>query len=117
MGLGKKIIVILLLALVSVVVLSNGCAFTADIGDIKANPSQYEGKTVTVKGTVSNSFWLALLTKGAYQLTDDTGSIWVVCGHTPPEKNDEVMVKGTIESAITIGEHSLGTVIAEETRY
>ncbi len=110
---GKKIIVILILALVSVMVYS-GCVFTTDIGEIKADSSQYEGKTVVIKGTVENSFWLALLTKGAYQVTDDTGTIWVVTSHTPPDKDTEVRVKGTVESAITIGEHSLGTVVIEE---
>ena len=114
---GKKIVVVLLLALVSLVALSSGCAFTTDIADIKADPSQYEGKEVAIKGTVSNSFWLALLTKGAYQVTDDTGSIWVVTSHTPPDKDAEVRVKGTVESAITIGDRSLGTVVIEEKRY
>ena len=114
---GKKIVAVLLLALVSVVALSTGCAFTTDIADIKADPSQYEGKTVTIKGTASNSFWLALLTKGAYQLTDDTGSIWVVTSHTPPDKDAKARVKGTVESTITIGDRSLGTVVIEGKRY
>ena len=113
----KAMTVSLLLGLISTVVLSSGCIGTTNIGTITANPSQYEGKEVTVKGTVSNSLWLALLTRGAYRLTDDTGSIWVVCNHTPPEKNDEVKVKGTVEKAVTIGEHSLGTVITESNRY
>jgi len=112
----KVATVFLLLVLISTAVLSSGCTMTTNIGDITANPSQYEGKEVTIKGTVSDSFWIALLTKGAYKLTDDTGSIWVVCSHTPPERNDEVKVKGMVEKAITIGQHSLGTVIIEKSR-
>ena len=116
MRIKKVITVFLLLALISAAVLSSGCAATTSIGDIIADPSQYEGKEVTIEGTVSNNLWLALLTKGAYRLTDDTGSIWVVCSHTPPEKNDEVKVKGTVGKAVSIGEHSLGTVIIEKSR-
>ena len=111
----KKVVTVsLLLVLMLTAVLSSGCATTTNIGDIKANPSQYKGEEVTVKGTVGNSFWLALLSKGAYEISDDTGSIWVVCEHTPPEKNDEVKIKGTVEEAIRVGEHTLGTVIIEK---
>ena len=112
----KVAMVFLLLVLISTAVLSGGCTTASHIGDITANPSQYEGKEVTVEGIVSNSFWLALLTKGAYRLTDDTGSIWVVCNSTPPEMDEEVRVKGTVERAVSIGERSLGTVIMEESR-
>mgnify|MGYP001142847624 CR=1 FL=1 len=111
----KKVIVVFLL--LALVLFSSGCATATNIGDITANPSPYQGKEVTIEGIVSNNFWLALLTKGAYKLTDDTGSIWVVCSHTPPEKNSEVKVKGTVEKAVSIGERSLGTVVVEISRY
>lgn len=112
----KALTAFLLLALVSAAMLGNGCASTTSIGDIKANPSQYEGKEVSLKGTVNNSFWLALLTKGAYELTDNTGSIWVVCSQTPPSKNTIIKIRGTVEKAVTIGDRSLGTVIIENNR-
>jgi hypothetical protein len=112
----KRILsVFLVIGLVTTLLLSIGCGSTK-IGDIKADPAKYEGKEVVVKATAGNSFWIALITRGAYELTDETGSIWVVCGSTPPEKNAIVTVKGTVARAITVGENSLGTVIMEISR-
>lgn len=112
----KLAVVFLMLVLIAIIMLSNGCAGTTNIGDITANPSQYQGKEVSIKGTVDNDFWFALLTKGAYRVTDATGSIWVVTSQSPPGKGTEVKVKGTAERAITIGDRSLGTVIIEKSR-
>ena len=112
----KVIIVSLLTLLVLMVVLASSCAQVTKIGDIKASPSQYANKEVTVKGTVNNSFWFSLLSKGAYEISDSSGTIWVVVTQTPPVKMDIIQVSGTVQSAITVGDRSLGTVIAEKTR-
>ena len=111
----RTLVIFLVSGLVATLLLSIGCGSTK-IGDIKADPAKYEGKEVIVKATAGNSFWIALITKGAYELSDETGSIWVVCSSTPPEKNAIVTVKGTVEKAITVGENSLGTVIMERSR-
>jgi len=113
----KKVAVTFLLpGLIASLLLSTGCSTSTSISDIKDNPSQYYGQEVTVQGTVGGRFWFALLTKGTYELTNDTGSIWVICQHTPPETGAEVRVRGTVEQAASMGEYSGGVAIIETDR-
>jgi len=112
----KAAIACLLFGLTAVLMTSAGCNTSTSISDIKDNPSQYYGQEVTVQGTVGGRFWLALLTKGAYELTNDTGSIWVICQHTPPETGAEVRVRGTVEQVASMGEYSGGIAIIESNR-
>ncbi len=98
------------------IVVASGCTTTTKIADIKNNASYWTGKDVTVKGEVGDSFWIALLTKGAYQINDGSASIWVVTGQQPPEKGAEVTVSGKVENAISVGDQALGTVVAEAKR-
>jgi len=93
-----------------------GCATTDKIGDILANPSHYEGKEVSVRGTVGDTMWLALLGKGAYQVGDGTGNIWVTTSQPPPQKGQPASVRGTVQPAGSLGEKTLGTVIVENKR-
>ena len=41
-----------------------GCSSTTRIGDILANPAQYEGKEVFIKGTVGKTTWFAQVGRG-----------------------------------------------------
>jgi hypothetical protein len=88
---------------------------TDNISDIKDHPTNYQGD-VTVQGMVGTSFWIGTLDKGAYELTDKTGTIWVVVSTTPPPKGSEVRIKGSVESIASIGARYLGTVIDEKSR-
>lgn len=92
-----------------------GCGY-AKIGDILAEPTQFEGKEVRVKGTVGGIAWFSLLEQGAYQIGDGTGNIWIITSQPPPQKGESVSIKGTVQSAITLGDRSFGTVISESRR-
>ena len=107
-------IILAMVALLAILVLTAGCA--TKISDIKANPAQYEGKEITVSGTVSEVFWLAILSTGAYQIDDGSGTIWVVTKVSPPEKGEKASAKGTISSGFKIGDRTLGVVINETAR-
>jgi len=93
-----------------------GCAERASIGKIKSDPLQYENKQVTIRGTVGETLWFAVLTKGGYQLGDDSGTIWVITNRPPPQKGSIVTSKGTVSTAVKLGDTTLGTVINEEKR-
>jgi hypothetical protein len=93
-----------------------GCSRATNIGDILANPSQYEGKDLTIKGTVGETTWFALLSKGAFQLGDGSGTIWVITSQPSPQKGLSITTKGTIKSAFSIGGQSYGTVLVETQR-
>ena len=112
----RRLSVAILLVLVATLVLTVGCATTDKIGDILADPSLYEGREVTISGTVGNTMWLALLSQGAYQVGDGTGNIWVTTSQPPPQKGETVSVKGSVQPAVSLGKTSLGTVIVESKR-
>lgn len=111
----RYLYIFLLLGVMLMALLAVGCG-SATIGDIVANPSEYQDKEVSVKGTVGETIWLAVLTKGAYQVGDDTGNIWVATSQPPPQEGTSVSVKGMVDTAVKIGEQSFGTVIRESKR-
>ena len=108
----KDLGIMMIIMTLGIMVLVAGCSY-AKISDIKANPSQYEGKVVTVSGTVNETYWLSILSTGAYQIDDGSGTIWVVVEKAPPAKGEKTTVKGKVTTAVTIGDRSFGTVITE----
>ena len=111
----KRVIPVFILSiLLLTTVFASGCIPTDDIGDILAEPEQYEGKEVRIKGTVGDTIWL--ISEGAYQVGDGTGTIWVTTKEPPPQQGTTVTVKGSVEPAVTIGDTSLGTVVVESER-
>ena len=111
----RYLYIVLLLAAILMLSPAVGCS-SVTIGDIVANPSEYQSDEVSVKGTVGETFWSAALTKGAYQVGNDTGTIWVITSQPPPQKGASVSVKGTVDTAVKIGNQSYGTVIQESKR-
>ncbi len=105
--------IIVLSALILLVFTTIGCSRATSIGDILANPSQYEGKDLTIKGTVGETAWFALVEKGAYQLGDGSGTIWVITNQPPPQKGQSISTKGKVQSAFSIAGQSYGTVLVE----
>ena len=98
-------------------VLAAGCTSATKIGDVMADSSKYEGKTITVKGTVGDTVWLAAADKGTYQIGDGSGTIWVITTQPPPQKGLTVTTEGTVQSAFTLLGKSYGTVINETNRH
>ena len=67
------------------------------INEIKADPGRYANKEVAVAGTVTRG--ASLLGKGAYEIDDGTGKLWVVCQSGAPREGAKIIVKGTIRDA------------------
>jgi hypothetical protein len=111
---------VLIITVLSIFILSMfatfGCNRTTRIGDILANTSQYEGKDLTIRGTVGETVWLPLVGKGVYQLGDGSGNIWVVTSQPPPQKGQSISAKGKVQSAFSIAGQSYGTVLIETQR-
>jgi hypothetical protein len=64
---------------------------------------QEASKVVYLKGKVGDR--APFLGSGAYQLQDDTGTVWVVTKGTLPAKGDIVSIKGEAKyETISIGE-------------
>lgn len=94
--------------------LAAGCE-SAKIADINRDPGRYAGKEVTITGRVTNSF--GALNEGAFEIDDGTGKLWVLSGgFGVPSKGAEVSVTGRVQSGVTFGEKSFGTVLRETQR-
>jgi len=90
-------------ALLAVLLLA-GCE-QKTINDLMAEPGKYANKEVGLTGTVTRSF--SLLGKGAYEIEDGTGKLWVVSGSGVPRKGAKVAVKGKVRDAYDLSNFGL----------
>ncbi len=81
------------------VLIVSGCE-QKSINEIKADPSRYANQEVSVVGTVVRS--VSVLGKGAYEIDDGTGRLWVVSESGVPREGAKVVVKGTIRDAYNV---------------
>jgi hypothetical protein len=89
-----------LLALVLGTVSSAACA-SRSINQVLADPGRYANKQVTVSGSVVDSY--SVVGRGAYQLEDKTGRLWIVSDSGVPRKGARVSVKGTVREGFSLG--------------
>lgn len=100
------------LALAALVAALAGCAGsrTVTVKDLLDDPSQYNGKTVQVKGEVKEN--LGVLGYGAYRLDDGTGTITVVTKEGgAPREGAHVKVQGKFRSAFTLGTRNAAVIM------
>jgi hypothetical protein len=71
------------------------------INEIRANPSQYANKDVSVVGNVTRSY--SVLGRGAYEVDDGTGKLWIVSEKGVPREGARIAVKGTIRDGYNLG--------------
>ncbi len=97
-----------------------GCASVGigvtSTGDIRRNPASFEGKEVTVRGTVNEVTKLPMVEVKSYTVLDSTGEIRVTTRGAAPAKGERVTVRGVVSSTAIVGSHSLGTHVAERER-
>ncbi len=94
-GYSVSLFVVVLLALTMV-----GCE-QKTINQIKADPSRYANKDVTVVGNVVRSY--SALGTGLYEIEDGTGKLWVVSDRGVPREGAKIAVEGTIRDAYNFG--------------
>ncbi|MEM9155526.1 MAG: hypothetical protein AAFY57_17975 [Cyanobacteria bacterium J06642_2] len=92
--------------------LENLLAGATPIAEVQAEPGNYS--EVTVRGEVVNQ--IGILGRGAYQLRDRSGEIWVVTQAGLPEMGQTIAVAGKAEAGIAIGGQSLGVTLTESER-
>ncbi len=102
-----------LVATAVVLIAATACSglLPTTIGDIKARPRDYEGKTVTVKGQVKSS--LSMFGIRYFTLDDGTGEITVVTERSVPREGDTVRARGKVDQAFAIGSASLVVIVEE----
>ena len=81
-------------------VVGAACA-SKSINRVLADPSRYRDQEVTVTGVVNES--ISLGERGAYQLEDRSGRLWVISDRGVPRRGARVEAKGTIREAFNFG--------------
>ncbi|MGH9774878.1 MAG: hypothetical protein ACRD50_08010 [Candidatus Acidiferrales bacterium] len=109
-----RISILVVGAMLAALAFETACNNTS-IGQIKSDPARYTDRTVTIIGRVTSSFGVP--GNGAYEVTDGSGSIWVLSSApSVPEPGTQVRVTGRIETGISFGGRSFGTVLREVSR-
>ncbi len=94
--------------------LVTACPKQETISRINADPGRYRNKEVGIAGTVTDSY--GVLGKGAYEIDDGTGRIWVVTDRGVPSRGSRVGAKGKVYTGLSWGGRSFGTVLQETDR-
>lgn len=98
-------------------ILVSGCAASfrnPDIADVKRNSGHYADRTVTIDGTVTNSWGVPLVPFKLYKVDDGTGEITVLSrGGRTPSKGNHVKVKGVVRDVAVFGGQPLGLHLEE----
>ncbi len=88
-----------LMAVVLLSLIMSGCE-QKTINEIRAEPSRYANHEVAVVGNVVRSF--SVLGRGAYEIEDGTGKLWVVSETGVPREGAKIVVKGTVRDAYNL---------------
>jgi len=87
-----------------------GCSRTIRIRDLLDRPQEYDGKTVQVEGTVTQS--AGILGTGAYEIDDGTGRIYVIAqGQGVPREGAKTKAKGRFESLFSLLGRTMAAIV------
>ena len=108
---------VLAVAVLSAFLISGCAARGVRIAELKDQPTKYDDKTVSITGTVTNSWGIPLVPFQLYNVDDGSGEITVLSrsGRTPA-RGTRVEVKGKINEFAVFGGRSVGLHIQEEDR-
>ena len=88
----------------------NACSRTIHIKDLLDRPQDYNGKTVQVQGTVTQS--AGVLGTGAYEIDDGTGKIFVIAkGQGVPRQGAKTKAQGRFESVFSFLNRTMAAIV------
>ncbi|RME45905.1 MAG: hypothetical protein D6795_16070 [Deltaproteobacteria bacterium] len=85
--------------------------------EIMDHPTKWEGKVVRVRGKVTYALKVPLIGMRIYKIEDGTGEIAVLTSEQLPEMGSTLLVKGTVSTALIMGQSNYGTHIRETQRW
>jgi hypothetical protein len=95
-------------------ILFTACPQQTSINRVNGDPARYRGKEILIVGTVTNSF--GALGPGAYELSDDSGKIWVLTERGVPTKGARVGAIGKYINGVVWGGRNFGSALQETDR-
>ena len=88
----------------------NACSRTIHIRDLLDRPQEYNGKTVQVEGTVTQS--AGVLGTGAFEIDDGTGKIYVIAkGGGIPRQGAKTKAQGRFESVFSFLGRTMAAIV------
>jgi hypothetical protein len=106
--LGRGVRASLMLGLVLVGL--SACSRTIRIRDLLDRPQEYDGKTVQVEGTVTQS--AGVLGTGAFEIDDGTGKIYVIArGQGIPREGAKTKAQGRFESVFSLLGRTMAAIV------
>lgn len=78
---------------------------SVSIKQLLENPRDYDSKTVTIEGEVTDVF--SLFVVKAFAVRDNTGEIIVVTQRILPKKGTKIKVNGRVVEAFSFGDQSI----------
>lgn len=102
------------LLLFAFVALLAGCPQRTTISQLNGNSGRYRDKEVLVIGEVTNSF--GALGRGAFELSDETGKIWVITERGVPARGERVGSIGRFMGGVTWEGRNFGSALRETDR-
>ena len=88
----------------------NACSRTIHIKDLLDRPQEYDGKTVEVEGTVTQS--AGVLGTGAFEIDDGTGKIFVIArGQGVPQQGAKSKAQGRFESVFSFLGRTMAAIV------
>jgi hypothetical protein len=83
------------------------------IAEIVRDPAKFEGREVSLKGTVRETRKIPVIDSKSFVLADSTGEITVTAKGDLPAKGEKLLVRGKVQSLAIVGGQSFGTGVAE----
>lgn len=102
------------LTLLAATLFLTGCPNQTTINRLNGDPARYRNREVLIVGTVTNSFGAAGF--GAYELSDETGKIWVLTRRGAPSNGARVGAVGRYMQGVNWSGRNYGSAIEETDR-
>jgi len=97
--------------------LPTGCDYLpvgfTPIGEIVQSPGSFEGRTIKVKGKVTEIIKIPLIEYKSYTLRDKSGEILVLTKGTLPTLNKFAAIKAQVRTMAIINEQNIGLRLME----
>ena len=100
------------IVVIAILFLAAGCGGTK-VADIQNSLDKFKDQEITLGGKVVETLTLPFIRKGAYQLDDGSGRIWVIPEGDVPARGDKVKVMGTVRAGVEIAGKNFGVVLME----
>jgi|1185.fasta_scaffold1072018_1 hypothetical protein len=101
----------------AVAIVLSGCGIKATpVGDIAKSPVNFDGKEVTLHGTVKDQTRIPLVNMKAYVLKDNSGEIMILTDGDLPKTDEKLTVKVKIQNLAIVNGESLGMAATEISR-